>query len=374
MDHEFEPNPAGLEQAFALLLRRTTLVASDLLLPDLLPEDGIGSPSALDQLAAPVLAGAADLSGALAMAHMDPPTPWIIWATTMWNVALNQNLLHPATAPVARDAEHRVIDWLAPFFGMTGGHMLPGSTIANITALWAARECAGVTEVVASESAHVSVPKAANMLGLRLRLLPSARDGTLVAAALPDDLRRAALVLTAGTTSTDAVDDLELAGRAAWTHVDAAWAGPLRLSPRYADRLDGIEAADSIAVSAHKWFFQPKESALVLFRDAKRAHDALSFGGAYLAAPNIGILGSHGTVALPLATLLAWGRNGFTDRLDRCMTMSDRLAQFVGDDERFELFTASNRRRGLATLRGTVGRTTQFGASRRVCVLDDLRR
>jgi L-2,4-diaminobutyrate decarboxylase len=80
---------------------------------------------------------------------MDPPTPWITWATTLWNASLNQNLLHPATSPAARDIEQRVVQWLASFFGMTGGHMTAGSTLANLTALWAARECAGVKEVVA---------------------------------------------------------------------------------------------------------------------------------------------------------------------------------------------------------------------------------
>ena len=86
-------------------------------------------------------------------------------------------------------------------------------------------------------------------------------------------------MLTAGTTVTGAVDPLARAADAAWRHVDAAWAGPLRLSERHAWLLDGIEAADSVAVSGHKWLFQPKESALVLFADAERAHEAISFGG-----------------------------------------------------------------------------------------------
>jgi glutamate/tyrosine decarboxylase-like PLP-dependent enzyme len=81
------------------------------------------------------------------------------------------------------------------------------------------------------------------------------------------NLKRACLVLTAGTTSVGAVDPLDTIGQAAWTHVDAAWAGPLRLSERHAEVLAGIERADSVAISAHKWLFQPKESALILFRD-----------------------------------------------------------------------------------------------------------
>ena len=95
-----------------------------------------------------------------------------------------------------------------------------------------------------------------------------------------------------------------LVGRAAWTHVDAAWGSPLRLT-RFADRLEGIARADSVAVSSHKWLFQPKESALVLFRDSEKATEAISFGCAYLTEPNVGLLGSHGVTAIPLlATLM----------------------------------------------------------------------
>ena len=307
-------------------------------LPRSLPEKGIGPNSTLDVLAPSILGRASRLGGASSFAHMDPPTPWVTWAVTLWNASLNQNLLHPATAPVAREIEQRVVAWLAPFFGMTGGHMTPGSTLANLTALWSARECAGVDEVVASEAAHLSIAKAAHILGLGFRAIPVDVCGSMIPSELPDDLSRSALVLTAGATSTGAIDPLKLTGRAAWTHVDAAWAGPLRLS-KHASLLAGIEFADSVAVSAHKWLFQPKESALVLFRDTEKAHAAVSFGGAYLAAPNVGILGSHGATAGPLlATLLAWGREGIGERIEHCMALSGRLKDFVLADSRLMLY------------------------------------
>ena len=276
-----------------------------------MPESGLGEIQTLAMLAPLVLGQAANLGAATAFAHMDPPTPWVTWALTLWNVSLNQNLLHPATAPVARNIEQLVISWLAPYFGMQGGHMTPGCTVANLTALWAARENAGVTEVIASEGAHLSIAKAAHLLGLRYQTIASDRTGAMIAEALEGDLSRTVLVLTAGTTSGGRLDPLTLAGRAGWTHIDAAWAGPLRLSARHGDRLAGLERADSVAVSAHKWLFQPKESAFVLFRDVASAHAAVSFGGAYLATPNIGVLGSHGAAAtLLLATLLACGGTG----------------------------------------------------------------
>lgn len=336
MDSEFIADRSALLHAIALLERSYEGI-TPLDLPCSLPETGLGSTSILDRMAPLILGGAARLGGPMACAHMDPPTPWLTWATTLWNASLNQNLLHPSTAPVARGVEERVVAWLAPFFGMMGGHMTAGSTLANLTAIWAARECAGINEVIASESAHLSIAKAAHILGLRYTTLPSDSKGALPPCSVPKDLTRAALILTAGTTSTGAIDPLEYAGRAAWTHVDAAWAGPLRLTT-HAHILAGIEKADSVSISAHKWLFQPKESALVLFRDSTKAHAAMSFGGEYLAVPNVGILGSHGATAVPLlTTLLAWGRTGLAARIERCMLFAAQLAESIQGDPRLEL-------------------------------------
>ncbi|MDP9375447.1 MAG: pyridoxal-dependent decarboxylase [Chloroflexota bacterium] len=322
---DFDCDAAGLRAALDLLCRYRVggdeppvRPADPLPLPDALPEDGAGASAALRELAPTVLGGAARLGAPGFFAHMDPPTPWVAWAATLWAASLNQNLLHPDTAPAARPLEERAVAWLAPFFGMRGGHLVPGSTIANLTALWAAGELRGVEEVVASAAAHLSVREAAAILGLRYRSAPTDAGGRLRADAL-GDLSRAALVLTAGTTATGAVDPLDIDPAAAWRHVDAAWAGPLRLSPRHAPLLHGIERADSVAVSAHKWLFQPKECALMLFARPEEAHAALSFGGGYLAVPNVGVLGS----------LRAWGRRGIAARIERCMDLAADLARLV---------------------------------------------
>ena len=338
-DAAFAVEAEALQEAVRLLSAQDASdpVAMLSKLPAALPPTGVGEQALLPALAALVLGGAQRLDAPLSFAHMDPPTPWLTWAMALWNARLNQNLFHPSTAPVARAVEERTIDWLAPFFGMNGGHMVPGSTVANLTALWAARDLRGITEVAAPGTAHVSIEKSARLLGLTFRALPTDDQGRLRPEAAIG-LDRTCLVLVAGATSTGVIDPLRLAGSAGWTHVDAAWAGPLRLSRRHAALLDGIERADSVAVSAHKWLFQPKESAFVCFRDTVAAHSALSFGGAYLAAPNVGLLGSHGATAIPLLALLwAWGREGIETRLDRCMAMSERFAAFVAADQRLEL-------------------------------------
>ncbi|NQZ59190.1 MAG: aspartate aminotransferase family protein, partial [Lentisphaeraceae bacterium] len=134
-------------------------------------------------------------------------------------------------------------------------------------------------------------------------------------------------------------DPLNLAGLAKWTHVDAAGAGPLALSPTHAPLLKGIENADSLAISAHKYLFQPKDSAVVMFRQTELANPAISFGGAYLATPNIGIQGSRGAAAIPLlATMIAWGNEGLGERLARTMATANKHADTLENEEKIILW------------------------------------
>jgi len=353
-DKSFLPS-AGLEYAIDLL-RQVPLGPSDL--PESFPEVGIGEVETLGILAPHVLDGAARLDAPNALAHMDPPTPWITWATALWNARLNQNLLHRATAPFAIEAEKLVIDWLTPFFGMDGGHMCSGSTLANLTALWTARDAKGVKKVIASEAAHLSIQKAARILGLPYDEIPVNKHGQLDPEQL-GDVANACLVLTAGTTSTGVIDPLKLSGQAKWTHIDAAWAGPLRLSSTHSHMLEGIDAADSVAVSAHKWLFQPKDSALIMFRDHELANAAISFGGGYLANPNIGVQGSRGAAAIPLlATLLAWGRAGIVDRIDRAMSMAHLLAEKLSVEKSISLWAMP--KTGITVFRPLTAATEDF--------------
>jgi len=344
-EEDFVPDADGLREALRMLIEVRSEAGSPhidpalpLDVPQQWPAVGLGGLVALEHLKGPALEQVSRLDHPGFFAHMDPPTPWMTWAAAMWAAAMNQNLLHPDAAPAARQLEPLVVGWLAPAFGMRGGHLLPGSTLANLTALWAARDLTGARRVVCSVAAHLSIAKAARVLGLELVEVPVDDHQRLREDLLPDDVSDAVMVLTAGNVATGAVNPLSAARGAAWRHVDAAWAGPLRLSS-HARLLDGIDTADSVAVSAHKWLYQPKDSALVLFREPQAAQEVLSFGGSYLAAPNVGLLGSSGDRALPLAaTLLAWGRQGLAARIDADMALAEQLADLVSAAPELELW------------------------------------
>ncbi|MBT5913308.1 MAG: aminotransferase class V-fold PLP-dependent enzyme [Rhodospirillaceae bacterium] len=324
-DESFTPTKSDLDFGITPLFKSLTDNAKDSF-PDKLPEFGIGERTTIEKLAPVVFGDAANLGSPNAFAHMDPPTPWITWVTTLWNASLNQNLLHPDVSPKAMLFEKQVIRWLSPLFGMNGGHMTPGSTISNLTALWVARDTMGVKDIVASKAAHLSIQKAANLLGLNLKKININAKGEMDLNSIPKDLSRSALVLTAGTTITGAIDNLNLEQNAAWVHVDAAWAGPLRISNKHGHLLKGVENANSVAISGHKWFFQPKESGLILFRDTQSANKTISANSGYLSSANVGLLGSHGAIGFPLlATLMAWGKQGLIGRLEKTMELSVQL-------------------------------------------------
>ncbi|WP_306144454.1 pyridoxal-dependent decarboxylase [Roseibium sp. MMSF_3412] len=310
-------------------------------LDDEIPARGIGDTAAFELVSSWVRARSAQLDRPDAFAHMDPAPSGVAARLAGLNAEFNQNLLHPDLSPFATEAEDLVVKWLSPFFGMNAGHMCAGSTIANLAALWCAREH-GAKRVVASADAHVSIPKSAHILGLPCESVAVTETGRMDIGLL-SDLKDAVLVLTAGTTGRGVIDDLGLAGSQrhhndgpSWVHVDAAWAGPMLLT-KYADRLSGTGHADSVSVSAHKWLFQPKDSAIILFKDPK-AQETISFGSSYLAAPNVGVQGSRGAsgVAL-LGTLLAWGHEGIAGRIEHLMALSEKLAARLAADPRAEL-------------------------------------
>ncbi|HTC86404.1 MAG TPA: pyridoxal-dependent decarboxylase, partial [Candidatus Acidoferrum sp.] len=81
-----------------------------------------------------------------------------------------------------------------------------------------------------------------------------------------------AISAVAGSTNTGSIDAIsELADvserEGLWLHVDAAYGGAARLSPRLAPLVPDLHRADSVTIDPHKWFFQAYDiGALVVKR------------------------------------------------------------------------------------------------------------
>jgi aromatic-L-amino-acid decarboxylase len=213
-------------------------------------------------------------------------------------------------SPAMSAAEQEVVRVFARLFRFPepcSGMLLPGGTIATLQALALARarrfpawQVHGPAAVKArpflytSQAAHFSVLRSAVTLGLGhdgVVALPGSGRGELDVTALAERVDRDrreggspfAVVATAGTTGTGAIDPLssiaDLCERESlWLHVDACYGGAAALLDELRSRLDGIERAHSIAVDPHKWFFIPITAALLLTRDAVLERDAFAVG------------------------------------------------------------------------------------------------
>jgi L-2,4-diaminobutyrate decarboxylase len=192
--------------------------------------------------------------------------------------------------------EREVVRWMLEKIGYDrdagGGVLTHGGSIANLTALLAARAHvapdawrAGVPNdlaLLAPRSVHYSITRAAAILGLGEQAVieldvdefERIRPDRLAAAlkrCAPAGRRPLALVATAPATSTGLHDDLRAIGafcadHGIWLHVDAAHGGSALLSEHRRGLLAGIELADSVVWDAHKMLRTSALCAAVLVR------------------------------------------------------------------------------------------------------------
>jgi aromatic-L-amino-acid decarboxylase len=181
----------------------------------------------------------------------------------------------------------------------SGGFLSSGGSIANLSALVAARRDRLGDDVdrfrrgtiYVSSQVHHSAMKAATIAGFpddavrvvevddRFRLRTDHLEERL-AEDRAAGLEPFFLVASAGTTNTGAVDPLpemaEIAGREGlWFHVDAAYGGFFALTERGRRLLAGMERADTVTLDPHKGLFLPYGTGCLLARDVaalRRAH------------------------------------------------------------------------------------------------------
>lgn len=211
---------------------------------------------------------------------LKPPHPVAIAAyTAALHVNTNNHALDGGPATSAMEIE--VVEWLATMFGLPGalGHLTSSGTIANLEALWVARELHPSKAVVYGANAHYTHSRMCAVLGVRGVSAPADVAGRIDLDAVEELCRGGevgTIVVTAGTTGTGTLDDVARAVSfreryGVRVHVDAAYGGFFAL---LADSglIDGapfkaIAGADSVVVDPHKHGLQPYGCGAVLFRD-----------------------------------------------------------------------------------------------------------
>ncbi|HEX6492920.1 MAG TPA: aminotransferase class I/II-fold pyridoxal phosphate-dependent enzyme [Candidatus Dormibacteraeota bacterium] len=186
----------------------------------------------------------------------------------------------PATAAMEREAVAVLAAMLhLPDDGL--GHLTSSGTIANLEALFVARELHPGRGVAAGTDAHYTHARMCHLLGIACEQVPADAAGRVDLDALEALLRTGRIgtvVLTAGTTGLGAVDPVDEAlvlarAHGARVHVDAAYGGFFAILAWAGDPLvpsaplRAIAECDSVVVDPHKHGLQPYGCGAVLFRD-----------------------------------------------------------------------------------------------------------
>ncbi|MGB1973863.1 MAG: pyridoxal-dependent aspartate 1-decarboxylase PanP [Vibrio toranzoniae] len=330
--------------------------------------------------------------------HMTSALPYFLMPLSKIMIALNQNLVKIETSKAFTPLErqvlgmlHRLIyqdnDQFYSHWMHSANHSLgafcSGGTIANITALWVARNNAlkaqgsfkGVEKeglfkamkhydyeglaILVSERGHYSLKKAADVLGIGQEGLVSVKtdnDNRICT----DDLRLKieqlkqnkikpfAVIGVAGTTETGNIDPLKdiaevCAESGCHFHVDAAWGGATLMSNNHRHLLDGIELADSVTIDAHKQLYIPMGAGMVLFKKPD-AMTAIEHHAQYILRKGSKDLGSHtlegsrsGMAMLVYASMHIISRPGYELLIDQSINKARYFADLIKEQSDFEL-------------------------------------
>ena len=281
------------------------------------------------------------------------------WLAGAWD----QNAFSLASSPAAVVLEEVALGWVLDALALPagcGGAFVTGATMANFTALAAARHAvlnrlgwdveadglfgAPEVRVVVGEEAHPTLLKALGLLGLgrkRVIAVPADGQGRMRADALPalSPSEPAIVCIQAGNVNTGAFDpaaEVCAAARAAgaWVHVDGAFGLWAAASPARAHLVAGFADADSWATDAHKWLNVPYDCGLAIVRRAESLKAAMSVSAPYL---------PQGDVREPMnytpeasrrargvevwAALRSLGREGLADLVERNCRHASRFAE-----------------------------------------------
>ena len=293
-----------------------------------------------------------------------PVTVAANWLAGAWD----QNAALTIMSPLAAELERITLGWLLDTLGLpaeSGGAFVTGATMANFTALAAARhsvlrrvgwdvEAAGlfgappITVIVGAE-AHTTLHKALALLGLgrsRVVAVPVDGQGRMRGDALPDPATisgPAIVCIQAGNVNTGAFDPAgEILPWAreigAWVHVDGAFGLWAAVAPARAQLMAGFAAADSWATDAHKWLNVPYDSGLAFVRDPDALRNAMVATAAYLLTsdqrdpmhytPESSRRARGVEIWAALRTL---GRSGVADLVERCCRHATRFSEGLRD-------------------------------------------
>ena len=336
--------------------------------------------------------------------HMTSAMPFFMVHLKTIVTALNQNLVKIETSKIVSILEKQVIAKIhriiykenesfykehAQNAETTLGGFTKDGTLANITALWVARNSllaptkdgfSGIEEegiapaykaygiekcvILTSRLGHYSLKKAGGILGIgNQNIIGMDVDANnrinldLLKKKIKEikqtggRIRILAVVGIAGTTETGTIDPLKEIGvlcseNKIHFHVDAAWGGPTLMSEKYSHLLDGIELADSVTIDCHKQFYMPMSSGMVYFKNPSMLN-SIEYHANYVNRPgsvDLGIksiTGSREANSIILdCALKIMGTQGYALLIEHGIETARKLAEEIKKRPDFQLITS----------------------------------
>lgn len=214
------------------------------------------------------------------------------WMGDVMTNAYNPHASCQNNAPACDLVEKKLIRWLCDLAGYpkeSSGLFVSGGSVANLTALCAARDDKLSPDqrtnaiVYVSDQTHSSVIKGLYMIGFlkeQIRIIPTDSSFSMDVAILENSIEQDialqrkpfAIIASAGTTNTGSVDpllDISILCKKydLWMHVDGAFGASALVSREQRKKLAGIEFSDSLSWDAHKWLLQTYGCSMVLVRN-----------------------------------------------------------------------------------------------------------
>ncbi|MFH6954698.1 MULTISPECIES: pyridoxal-dependent aspartate 1-decarboxylase PanP [Pseudoalteromonas] len=332
--------------------------------------------------------------------HMTSALPHFVLPLSKLMVGLNQNLVKIETSKAFTPLERQVLGMMHHMvYGKDDafyrkwmhnaknalGAFCSGGTVANISALWVARnkllkpdgDFNGINSdglvaammhygykglaILVSERGHYSLGKAADVLGIgrsNIVSIETDHNNRVDVAKMREKanelaekgIKVMAIVGVAGTTETGNIDPLnEMADLAeeinCHFHIDAAWGGATMLSNNARGLLAGCERADSITIDAHKQMYVPMGAGIVLFKEPDTVN-VVEHHAEYILRKGSKDLGSHtlegsrpGMAMLVHACLSIIGRKGYEMLIDKSLEKARYFAELIKQTDDFELVT-----------------------------------
>lgn len=310
------------------------------------------------------------------MGHqVTPPLP-ITAIASMLSGLLNNGMAVYEMGLVSNPLERILSELLAKKIGFdnnASGLLTSGGTLANLTALLAAR--AAKTDVweegngdklavMVSEEAHYCIDRAARIMGMgsegiikvptneRLQIRTDLLE-KYYNEATEKGFKVICIVGSACSTSTGSYDNLVEIGNFAqkyhlWFHVDGAHGGAVIFSEKYKNKVKGIEQADSVVIDWHKMLMTPALATALIFKRDEDAFKTFQQKAQYLWANqhskdwfNSGKRTFECTklmMSLKIYSILkAHGVQIFTENVEHLHGLAEKFAEIVKSRPTFEL-------------------------------------